>query len=670
MPAPKLNIRTVIAFGHDVVAAAIAWSLAYLFRFNFEIPFVYLASLEEILPWVVPIHAAAFLFFGLYRGLWHYASLPDLRRILFAVSASATAVPLVLYMLQILVGVPRTVLILAPILLLFIMGSSRLAYRFWKEHRLYGQSKTDGNLVLVMGASDAAVGLVKELTRNVEWRVAGFLDDDPARRGLMLHGFKVLGRINDLPVVARKLGVGHAIIALTSSASDRRKSYRAHSDRRRPDRLLRDRRRALQMCAAAGVKALIIPSYNDLVSGNIKVSQIRTVEPEDLLGRDPVVLDNDGLHDLLTGKTVLITGAGGSIGSELCRQIAKFTPAQLVLFELNEFALYNIEQEFQADFPEIPMIFAIGDVKDEARLSQVFLQYRPAIVFHAAAYKHVPLMEQENAWQAVLNNVRGTHVLAQAAIRYGVEKFVLISTDKAVNPTNVMGASKRLAEMVCQALQQSIASPDSPAENVSGKIVSGGRLERRQEPRFVMVRFGNVLGSAGSVIPKFREQIEKGGPITVTHSEITRYFMSIPEAAQLVQQAGLMGGKRRGGEIFVLDMGEPIKIADLARDLIRLSGLSEDEIKIVYNGLRPGEKLHEELLADDENTLPTPHPKLRIAQARQVDKKWLTALLAWLDEHPALSDEEVRRELPRWVPEYSGTESIVPPSQVLQSRIA
>ncbi|SET39810.1 NDP-sugar epimerase, includes UDP-GlcNAc-inverting 4,6-dehydratase FlaA1 and capsular polysaccharide biosynthesis protein EpsC [Nitrosospira multiformis] len=670
MPAPKLNIRTVIAFGHDVVAAAIAWSLAYLFRFNFEIPFVYLASLEEILPWVVPIHAAAFLFFGLYRGLWHYASLPDLRRILFAVSASAAAVPLVLYMFQILVGVPRTVLILAPILLLFIMGSSRLAYRFWKEHRLYGRSKTGGSLVLVIGASDAAVGLVKELTRNVEWRVAGFLDDDPAKRGLMLHGFKVLGRINDLPEVARKLGVAHAIIALTSSASDRRKSYRAHSDRRRPDRLLRDRRRALQLCAAAGVKALIVPSYNDLVSGNIKVSQIRTVEPEDLLGRDPVVLDNDGLHDLLTGKTVLVTGAGGSIGSELCRQIAKFTPAQLVLFELNEFALYSIEQEFQADFPEIPMIFAIGDVKDEARLSQVFLQYRPAIVFHAAAYKHVPLMEQENAWQAVLNNVRGTYVLAQTAIRYGVEKFVLISTDKAVNPTNVMGASKRLAEMVCQALQQSIASPDSPVENASGKIVLGSRLERRQEPRFVMVRFGNVLGSAGSVIPKFREQIEKGGPITVTHSEITRYFMSIPEAAQLVLQAGLMGGKRRGGEIFVLDMGEPIKIADLARDLIRLSGLSEDEIKIVYNGLRPGEKLYEELLADDENTLPTPHPKLRIAQARQVDKKWLTALLAWLEEHPVLSDEEVKRELPRWVPEYSSAESIIPVSQVRQSRIA
>ena len=671
MPIRKPNIRAVIAFVHDLVAAIIAWSLAYLFRFNFEIPSVYLASLKDILPWVVPIHATAFLWFGLYRGLWHYASLPDLRRILFAVSASAAAVPLALFMLQILVGVPRTVLVLAPILLLFIMGSSRLAYRFWKEHRLYGQNKLEGNRVLVLGAGDAAVSLVKELGRSAQWRVVGFLDDDPAKRGLMLHGFKVLGKISELPSIAQKLGVAHAIIAMTSSPSDRRKSYRPQLDRRRPDRLLRDRRRALQMCAAAGVKALIVPSYDDLISGKITVSQIRTVEPEDLLGRDPVVLDNDGLQELLTGKTVLVTGAGGSIGSELCRQIAKFAPVRLVLFEWNEFALYTVEQEFQASFPDTPMAFTIGDVKDQARLSQVFTQYKPTIVFHAAAYKHVPLMEQENSWQAVLNNVLGTYVLAWTAITHGVEKFVLISTDKAVNPTNVMGASKRLAEMVCQALQQSISFPKNFPENFSRKKhASADRPESRREPRFVMVRFGNVLGSAGSVIPKFREQIEKGGPITVTHSEITRYFMSIPEAAQLVLQAGLMGGERGGGEIFVLDMGEPVKIADLARDLIRLSGLSEEEIKIVYNGLRPGEKLYEELLADDENTLPTPHPKLRIAQARQVDKQWLADLLTWINEHPVLSDEEVKRELTRWVPEYSSPESEVPISEIRQHRTA
>lgn len=651
MPLYKPNIRAVIAFVHDLAAAVVAWWLAYSFRFNFEIPPLYLASLQEILPWAVMLNAVAFLWFGLYRGLWHYASLPDLQRILIAILASAAAVPLALFMLQIHTGVPRTVLVLAPILLLFIMGGSRLAYRLWKEHRLYGKKKPERNLVLVLGAGDAAVGLVKELARSVQWHVVGLLDDDPSKLGLMLHGFKVLGRIDELPVVAKQLGVAHAIIAMTSSAPDRRKTPRSKLDRRRQDRLVRNRRRALQLCAAAGVKALTVPSYDDLISGKITVSQIRTVEPEDLLGRDPVILDNDGLHGLLTGKTILVTGAGGSIGSELCRQIANFQPGRLVLFELNEFALYSVEQEFQAKFPGIPMAFTIGDVKDQARLAQVFSQYQPTMVFHAAAYKHVPLMEHENAWQAVLNNVLGTYVLAQTAIAHRVKKFVLISTDKAVNPTNVMGASKRLAEMVCQALQQISMSRNS-TENSDSTIM------RMQEPEFVMVRFGNVLGSAGSVIPKFREQIEKGGPITVTHSEITRYFMSIPEAAQLVLQAGLMGGENGGGEIFVLDMGEPVKIADLARDLIRLSGLSEDEIQIVYNGLRPGEKLYEELLADDESTLPTPHPKLRIAQARQVDRKWLADLLAWLNENPVLSDEEVKRDLTRWVPEYSNIESM------------
>lgn len=655
MPIYKPNIRAVIAFVHDLAAAVIAWWLAYSFRFNFEIPPLYLGSLKEILPWAVTLHAAAFLWFGLYRGLWHYASLPDLRRILFAVLASAAAVPLALFMLQIHSGVPRTVLLLGPILLLFIMGGSRLAYRLWKEHRLYGQKKPERNLVLVLGAGDAAVGLVKELARSVQWQVVGLLDDDPAKTGLMLHGFKVLGKINELPVIAKETGVAHAIIAMTSSATDRRKAYRSQLDRRRPDRLLRDRRRALQMCAAAGVKALTIPSYDDLISGKITVSQIRTVEPEDLLGRDPVVLDNEGLHDLLTGKTVLVTGAGGSIGSELCRQIVKFGPGRLVLFELNEFALYSVEQEFQIKFPDIPMSFTIGDVKDHARLTQVFSKYQPAVVFHAAAYKHVPLMEHENAWQAVLNNVLGTYALAHTAIAHGVEKFVLISTDKAVNPTNVMGASKRLAEMVCQSLQQAI--PCRETDDVDDLDDLDDLSCRTQRPGFVMVRFGNVLGSAGSVIPKFREQIEKGGPITVTHSEITRYFMSIPEAAQLVLQAGLMGGKNGAGEIFVLDMGEPVKIADLARDLIRLSGLSEDDIQIVYNGLRPGEKLYEELLADDESTLPTPHPKLRIAQARPIDRKWLAELLAWLSEHPVLGDEEVKQDLARWVPEYSNRES-------------
>jgi FlaA1/EpsC-like NDP-sugar epimerase len=374
------------------------------------------------------------------------------------------------------------------------------------------------------------------------------------------------------------------------------------------------------------VQALTVPSYQDLVSGKVTVSQVRNIELDDLLGRDPVLLDESRLQQWIRGRSILITGAGGSIGSELCRQIARFEPAQLVLYEDNEFALYRMEQEFAEQYPRIGLQCVIGDVKNAARVAETLAAHRPEIVFHAAAYKHVPLMEQGNAWEAIQNNVFGTWRMAEAAIAHGVEKFVLVSTDKAVNPTNVMGASKRLAEIVCQGLQ-------------AGKST-----------RFVIVRFGNVLGSTGSVIPKFREQIARGGPVTVTHAGITRYFMSIPEAAQLVLQAGLMG---TGGEIFVLDMGEPVKIVDLARELIRLSGYGESDIGIKFIGLRPGEKLYEELLADGEHTLPTPHPKLRIAKARTApDVYWMNELSAWLQQgNPGT--EQVRHELAARVPEYA-----------------
>ena len=621
-------MRTLLKFINDIIAVILAWWLAYLFRFNFEIPTLYLDSLEGTLPWVVPIQAASFFCFGLYREVWRYVSLHDLRRIIYAVLTAATIVPLILFMLQILIGVPRSVLLLDPILLIFMMGGSRIAFRLWKEKRLFGKNKLQGKPVLVLGAGGAAVRLLKEFTRSVEWRVVGLLDDNATKRSKILDGVQVLGKISDLPIFAEKLGVSHAIIAMPSAT---------HSERRR----------ALDACSLAEVKALTVPSYDDLVSGKITVSQIRNVELDDLLGRNPVALDSEGLYRLLEGKTILVSGAGGSIGSELCRQITKFKPAHLVFFELNEFALYNIEQEFRSEFPEMKMAFIIGDVKDQARLDQTFAQFRPAIVFHAAAYKHVPLMEHENAWQAVLNNVLGTRVIAQTSVKYKVEKFVLISTDKAVNPTNVMGASKRLAEMVCQAMQYPLSSGSSTDESVLNRTRIG--------THFVIVRFGNVLGSAGSVIPKFREQIAMGGPVTVTHPEITRYFMSIPEATQLVLQAGLMGGEKGDREIFVLDMGEPVKISDLARDLIRLSGFSEEDIKIVYSGLRSGEKLYEELLSDDESTLPTPHKKLRVAQARQVDEKWLLVLMEWLNKHSVLSDDEVKKDLVNFVPEYSVT---------------
>ena len=370
---------------------------------------------------------------------------------------------------------------------------------------------------------------------------------------------------------------------------------------------------------------MTMPSYDDLLAGRLSVSSIRRVELEDLLGRDAVALDDAGLHELLTGRVVLVSGAGGSIGSELCRQIAKFAPSRLVLLENSEFALYRMDEELAQVFPSLDRSCWAGDVRDGERVAEILDAEKPAVIFHAAAYKHVPLMEQANAWQAVRTNALGTLTLARAAQLAGVDKFVLISTDKAVNPTNVMGASKRLAERLCRATQ-----------GESGT-------------RFVTVRFGNVLGSNGSVIPKFREQIARGGPVTVTHPDIVRYFMTIPEAAQLVLQAGWMG---QGGEIFVLDMGEPVKIVDLARDMIRLSGFSEDEIQLEFTGLRPGEKLYEELLADDEATLLTPHPKLRIAKlADSMSNAEFQELLAWLTPN-VRETSAVKHGLKYFVPEY------------------
>jgi FlaA1/EpsC-like NDP-sugar epimerase len=599
------NWRAWLAFGHDLLVCAAAWLLAYWLRLSPDVPDHYLEQSVNTLPWVMGVHAVLFWGFGLYRGIWRYASLPDLRRIVISVGAAAVAVPTLMLMLQI--AVPRSVFIMTPILLMLVMGGSRVAYRAWKERMVTGLLTAEREPVLVLGSGEAAVNLIKDLARSPQWRVVGALDDDPAMIGRQLHGVSVLGRFNEIPRWQRRLSVAQAIIAM-------------------PEATHTARRRVVEFCNHAGLKVLTVPSFDDLVSGRVTVSQVRHVELDDLLGRDPVTLDAAGLHGWLAGRVVMVTGAGGSIGAELARQIARFAPRQLVLFELNEFALYSIEQEFGVLHPQLPVVSAIGDVKDAARVEHIMRTYRPSVIFHAAAYKHVPLMENDNAWQAVLNNVAGTHVIARAAAAAGVEKFVFVSTDKAVKPTSVMGASKRLAEMVCQALHQADGT------------------------RFVIVRFGNVLGSTGSVIPKFREQIAKGGPVTVTDPRVTRYFMSIPEAVQLVMQAGLMG---KGGEIFVLDMGEPVKIADLARDLIRLSGFSEEDIRIVYTGLRPGEKLYEEPLAGNENLLPTPHAKLKVARAQREDGDWLPRLESWLLSGGGVDDQRIRAELAKWVPDYS-----------------
>lgn len=599
------NPRTLAAFLHDLVAAALAWMLAFWLRFNFDVPTEFAQSAAYSLLWVLPLFGSLFFAFGLYRGLWRFASLSDLQHILSAVLTGA-ALTMVAVVFLGLGPIPRSVLVLHPLLLALTMGGSRFAYRSWKEHRLYGPARMRGQPVLVLGAGEAADSLLRELNRSGLWYAVALVDDNPAKVGRRLRGLPVFGPLARVGEVAEKYGVKHAIMALPGAKSSERRS-------------------AAEQASAAGLAVMTMPSYDDLLAGRLSVSNIRRVELEDLLGRESVSLDDAGLHELLTGRVVMVSGAGGSIGSELCRQIAKFAPARLVIFDSSEFSLYRIDEELAQSFPDLVRGAWAGDVRDAERVDEVLAVEKPAVIFHAAAYKHVPLMEKSNAWQAVRTNALGTLTLARAAQAAGVDKFVLISTDKAVNPTNVMGASKRLAERLCRAQQG-----------------TGGT-------RFVTVRFGNVLGSNGSVIPKFRDQITRGGPVTVTHPDIVRYFMTIPEAAQLVLQAGWMG---LGGEIFVLDMGEPVRIVDLARDMIRLSGFSEDDIHLEFTGLRPGEKLYEELLADDEATLPTPHPKLRIAQlVDSMSEDERNALLAWLA--PSVRETlAVKDGLKRFVPEY------------------
>lgn len=586
----------------------LAWWGAFLLRFNLSIPYEYVSGMLYATPFIVAMQVVVFRMFGLYQGIWRFASLPDLQRLVRAIIAVAVLGPVVVWLLQGKGVVPRSVYVLDPMLLLLLMGGGRFAYRAWREHREFGSLMAKGKPVLILGAGEAAASLLRELGRSGQWRVVGLLDDNARKHDRTLYGLRVLGAIRDLERFARELKVSHAIIAMPNASHE-------------------VRREAANACVRAGVKPMTVPSFDDLISGKVAVASVREVEVEDLLGRDPVKIDAPRLRQLIEGQMVMVTGAGGSIGSELCRQIARFSPSAIVAFERSEFFLYTLVEEFAELFPHVRIESVIGDVREEDRLLAAMQRFRPVVVFHAAAYKHVPLMEGVNAAEAIRNNVGGTLAAARAAQASSVPRFVLVSTDKAVNPVNVMGATKRLAEMGCQAL-----------------AARGG------DTLFSTVRFGNVLGSAGSVIPKFQEQIARGGPVTVTHPDIIRYFMSIPEAAQLVLQAALMG---EGGEIFVLDMGEPVRIADLARDMIRLSGASESEVKIEFTGLRPGEKLYEELLASDETTRPTHHPKVRIARARAIDDAlWLGRLERWLTGPLPAEPAAVRAELAQWVPEY------------------
>jgi FlaA1/EpsC-like NDP-sugar epimerase len=602
-----LNIRNLLAFTHDILAACLAWCASFFLRFNFDIPHDYVTLMLQTLWLVAPSYGICFALFGTYRATWRFASLPELKRILLSTILTTISLIVCFFMIRLSQPVPRSIFILDPLILIFLMGGSRLIYRAIREYQLYGTYLSAGEPVIILGAGEASITMLRDLSKSKDWNIVSILDDDSKMHGREILGVQVHGNIDLLPMIKERFDVNHAIIVMSHIK-------------------YQDRRRALSLANNLDLKVLVPPHIDDLMSGRLSISKMRPVDVEDLLGRDEVSLDNKGLKGLIEKKVILVTGAGGSIGSELCHQIIKFKPNKLICFDISEYALYQLERAFKDRIGnKVDLMYLVGDIKNTKRIESILKIHTPSLVFHAAAYKHVPMMENHNVIEAFQNNVLGTYDLALACQKAKVKKFVLISTDKAVNPTNVMGATKRLAEMVCQALPSSAT-------------------------QFVMVRFGNVLGSSGSVIPKFREQIKSGGPITVTHPEITRYFMSIPEATQLVMQAGLMG---EDGEIFLLDMGEPVKILDLAKDMIKLSGFDESEIKISFIGLRPGEKLYEELLADDELSLPTPHPKLRVAKARLMNNDSLSGLIAWINSLQDQNETLIKKQLTQWVKEYS-----------------
>jgi len=595
----------------DAAMIMLAWNATYLFRLGFERWLNARPSYDAwVLLGVVVVYLLAFVLAKVPQSMWRFSGFGEVKRLTLACLGAGLVSAVGVMGLQ-LVQVPRAVLALHPIVTLMAVCVVRIGYRMLYEHsraRITG-GEAEVRRALVLGAGEAAKRLLAGIHQQ-GWIVLGLLDDDPTKQGARIAGVPVLGPLEAVRDKGVRGAATHLIIALPSASAAQR-------------------RRAVELAGTVGLPVLTVPSAEELRGSDSPVERVRDIEPEDLLGREPVQLDEAGIADCLAGKTVLITGAGGSIGSELCRQVARFGPTRLVLYELSEFNLYSIEQDLGERFPALELVRLIGDVKDLAHLRSVFQQWQPQVVFHAAAFKHVPLMEEEhNAWAALRNNTLGTYHAALASAESGTERFVLISTDKAVNPTNVMGATKRAAELVVSAMA---------AEHLG--------------TRFMAVRFGNVLGSSGSVIPKFKEQIAKGGPVTVTHPEIIRYFMTIPEAARLVLQAAAIG---ESGQVLVLDMGEPVKIVELARTMIRLAGRSEREIGIEFTGLRPGEKLYEELLADGDATIPTGVSRLRIAALQATPtlgslRQWLVAPDAGA---PLQNGAQVRSVLLRWLQDY------------------
>ncbi|HEY4126613.1 MAG TPA: nucleoside-diphosphate sugar epimerase/dehydratase [Gammaproteobacteria bacterium] len=598
-------------FLHDLLWIPVAVLLAYWVRFNLNpIPHLYFTGMLLIVSMAVPFHTVTLWMFGCYRGIWRYASVPDLMRIIKSVVLGAIATFIGAFLFERLQGVPRSVLVLYPVLLALGLGSSRMLYRVLKD-RWMSFGDQEAARALIVGAGRAGELLIRDLRRHGPFLPVGLVDDAADKQGHEVQGVRVRGRLDDIARLVRSYDVNIVLIAMPSAS------------RQTMDRVV-------QVCNEVKVPCRTLPALSELADGRVEVSRLRPVTVEDLLGRDPVVLDSRAMSDFLRGKRVLVTGGGGSIGAELCRQIAHHDPAMLVVMDNSEYNLYCIDQELAAASPTLMFTSALGNVQDAAAVETLFAQVKPEIIFHAAAYKHVPIVE-ENVAEGIRNNIFGTRVVADAALRHGALKFVLISTDKTVNPTNVMGTTKRVAELYCQA------------------------LNRDEGTHFVTTRFGNVLASNGSVVPLFERQIAAGGPVTVTDPDITRYFMTIHEAASLIMQAGAIG---RGGEIFVLDMGEPVRIRDLAEKLIQLSGLRPyQDIQIVYTGLRPGEKMHEELFYTREELQGTTHPKLLLANAVPA------ALAALSSEIDRLQDvvtdpDRAKAALRALVPEFTPQEAV------------
>ncbi|MFV0679499.1 polysaccharide biosynthesis protein [Ottowia sp.] len=595
----------------------LAWWAAFWLRFNFELPSEELRRALLTTPLALGGMALGLLLLRVPRQSWRYVSLADLRRLAVGV-ALGTLLTTALVMGLRVDSFPRSVFLLAGLLALMLLAAARAAWRTLTEQASHRSRHTAGTApqpLLIVGTLDEADHTLRNLKGVTGWRVAGVVSPRVQDQGRTVQGVPVLGVPEALGQIAAAWQVDTVLLASAPGAPLRRE--------------------VMMRWAGTGLHLLTLPSADELLRPGADASglapafspALREVRLEDLLGRAPVQLDGQGLSGLLRGQTVLVTGAGGSIGAELCRQVARFGVARLVCVDVSEYATYRLEQELQRSHPQLQAVYYTANVREPDRLRVIARAHRPSVVLHAAAYKHVPLMEQHNEIEALHTNTLGTLHAARVAGEVGAARFVLVSTDKAVNPTNVMGASKRLAEQVVQAVA---------TEHLATQYVS--------------VRFGNVLGSSGSVVPLFQAQIEQGGPVTVTHPDIVRYFMTIPEAAQLVLQAGLMG---RSGQIFVLDMGEAVKIVDLARLLIRLSGCTEADVPISFTGLRPGEKLFEELLADNETTEPTPHPKLRVAKVPAAPADAALVIAAWIESLGCAPDAaEVRQGLKRRVPEY------------------